>query len=107
MYEYQVLVTNVVDGDTIDVDIDLGFTIHYAQRIRIYGLNTPERGSAGWAEATAFVRNLLTGQMVTAHTVKPHEKYGRWLASLDYNGQDVAEAIIAAGLGVAYYGGAR
>ena len=43
MYEYNCKVRRVVDGDTVDVDIDCGFGIVYAnQRIRLYGIDTPE-----------------------------------------------------------------
>ena len=43
MYIYRVKkITNVVDGDTIDVDIDLGFNISYSQRVRLAGIDTPE-----------------------------------------------------------------
>jgi micrococcal nuclease len=43
MYEYNIKkVTKVVDGDTIDVDIDLGFNISFAQRVRLAGIDTPE-----------------------------------------------------------------
>jgi micrococcal nuclease len=43
MYEYRVKkVTGVVDGDTIDVELDLGFNISYSQRVRLAGIDTPE-----------------------------------------------------------------
>ena len=43
MYEYKVKVVKVIDGDTIDVDIDLGFnTVLTKRRIRLYGIDTPE-----------------------------------------------------------------
>ena len=42
MYEYNAKVTHVVDGDTMDLAIDLGFDIVYNSRIRLYGINTPE-----------------------------------------------------------------
>ena len=43
MYEYHVKkVHKVVDGDTIDVDIDLGFNVSYFQRVRLAGIDTPE-----------------------------------------------------------------
>ena len=43
MYEYHVKsITNVVDGDTIDVDIDLGFDISFSSRVRLAGIDTPE-----------------------------------------------------------------
>ena len=43
MYEYKAIVVKVVDGDTVDVDIDLGFNVWLKkQRIRLYGIDTPE-----------------------------------------------------------------
>ena len=43
MYEYNVKITKVVDGDTVDVDIDLGFGMTYKkQRVRLMGIDTPE-----------------------------------------------------------------
>jgi endonuclease YncB( thermonuclease family) len=42
MYEYSCEVKRVVDGDTVDVVIDLGFDIHFATRVRLYGMDTPE-----------------------------------------------------------------
>ena len=41
-YEFQVRITNVVDGDTVDALIDIGFKIKYDERIRLLGLDTPE-----------------------------------------------------------------
>lgn len=108
MFEYQAAAVNVVDGDTLDVTIDLGFHLAFEQRIRLYGINTPERGQPGWAEATTMLRDLVAGAGLVARTVKPHDKYGRWLASLRTDAcPDVAQAIIEAGLGVPYFGGVR
>ena len=51
MYEYRVKkVTGVVDGDTIDVELDLGFNISYSQRVRLAGIDTPESRTADKAE---------------------------------------------------------
>jgi micrococcal nuclease len=42
MYQYKAIITKVVDGDTVDVDIDLGFEVWLRnQRIRLYGIDTP------------------------------------------------------------------
>ena len=43
MYEYKAVITNVVDGDTFDMDIDLGFHIHIHERVRLLGVDTPEK----------------------------------------------------------------
>lgn len=51
MYEYHVKkVTNVVDGDTIDVEIDLGFDISFSSRVRLAGIDTPESRTKDLAE---------------------------------------------------------
>ena len=42
MYEYRCEVTRVVDGDTVDAIIDLGFDVSYKSRVRLYGIDTPE-----------------------------------------------------------------
>ena len=86
MYQYAVTVIHIVDGDTCDVTIDLGFRITFEQRIRLYGIDTPERGQPGYAEAAAMLHELTIGSpfpaQIIARTVKPADKYGRWLASL-------------------------
>ena len=50
MYEYAAKVERVVDGDTIDVTLDLGFSIQYQARIRLLGINTPESRTRDKAE---------------------------------------------------------
>ena len=42
MFEYRVKITRVVDGDTVDAELDLGFNIIYKERIRLMGIDTPE-----------------------------------------------------------------
>ena len=42
MYEYSAKIRRVVDGDTVDITLDLGFDILYNNRIRLYGIDTPE-----------------------------------------------------------------
>lgn len=108
MFEYAATVINVVDGDTLDVTIDLGFRMTTVQRIRLYGLDTPERGTENYAEAKSMLTHLVVGKPVIARTVKPADKYGRWLASLHTpECDDVAEAIIAAGYAKPYFGGTK
>ena len=49
-YEFPVTITRVVDGDTVDAMIDIGFKIKYAERIRLLGLDTPESRTSNKAE---------------------------------------------------------
>lgn len=101
MFQYQAQVVRVVDGDTIYLDIDLGFFIRMTISVRLYGVNTPElRGEtrAAGLQAKAYVATALpVGSTVVAKTYKA-EKYGRYLADIYYlPGCADREAIIANG----------
>ncbi|NBR22539.1 MAG: nuclease [Micrococcales bacterium] len=116
MYEYRVKkVTGVVDGDTIDVDIDLGFNISYSQRVRLAGIDTPEsrttdkKEKALGLEVKQRLKDILaTASVVVIRTQKPDstEKYGRVLGWLFVDGAEksVNEALIADGYAWGYMG---
>jgi len=89
LYEYKAKATDVYDGDTITVDIDLGFGIWMRrQKIRLRGIDAPEvRGLEKEAglKSRDRVRELILGALVTLRTYKDSkEKYGRWLAEVYY-----------------------
>jgi micrococcal nuclease len=84
MYNYRAQVANVVDGDTLDLNIDLGLEVHVQTRVRLAGLNAPERGTPEGTAATLFVK-MWTAEVangdVRITTVKDRkEKFGRYLA---------------------------
>jgi len=80
-------VTRVVDGDTIDAELDLGFHVKVNLRFRILDLDTPEMRSRSLDErkhaheATDYAEKILLGKVVK---IKSHKtgKYGRWLADI-------------------------
>ena len=84
---YRGKILRVVDGDTVDLDIDLGFYTHTKVRCRLKGVNTPERGHEDWAKATSVLTNLLNEQQDEEGYViietKKTGKYGRWLVWID------------------------
>lgn len=87
MYEYKAKVIKIVDGDTIDFDIDLGFHMTARIRTRLLGINTPEiRGKEReeGLRSKAFVVETLDKAVDVR--VKTHKtgKYGRWLADILY-----------------------
>ena len=60
MYTYRARLVRCVDGDTIDVEIDLGFYLKANVRCRLTGVDTPERGHANFSEATAVLAGLVS-----------------------------------------------
>lgn len=116
-YVYVAKVNRVVDGDTLEVLIDLGFKIGLMEMVRIYGINTPELHSQDPSErlraqaARADAQSILdmVGGSVTIRSHKGGaEKYGRWLAEVFLpNGQSLGNLLIEHGHAVAYDGGKR
>jgi micrococcal nuclease len=119
MYEYNSIIRYVVDGDTVDVDIDLGFGVWLRdQRIRLYGIDTPESRTRDLTEklfgfaAKDFVKNYLpvgSKQILKTFIGKDGEdmrgKFGRILGDFFINdGNMLVETMIKEGYGVAYNG---
>ena len=89
MYEYRAKVDRVVDGDTVDFIVDLGFKISFKIRTRLAGVNTPERGKTDFKKATVMLENLLLahadedGYNIIQTDKDKTGKYGRWLVIID------------------------
>ena len=109
MFEYRVKqVTKIVDGDTIDVDIDLGFSISYSQRLRLAGIDTPESRTTDRLEKTLGLESkeylkskFKDSKDIVVKTEKPDstEKYGRILGwiYIDGNTKSINEQMIEDG----------
>ena len=116
MYEYHVKkVNNVVDGDTIDVEIDLGFDISFSSRVRLAGIDTPESRTTNKAEkvlgleAKEYVKSKIKDAkdvVIKTEKVDSSEKYGRILGWLFLDGSKVSvnEQMIADGYAWGYLG---
>jgi len=116
MYEYRVKrVVNVVDGDTFDAEIDLGFSIAYSQRIRLAGIDTPESRTKDKAEkalgleSKEFLKKAISSAKdVVIKTEKPDssEKYGRVLGwvFLDGSAKSINQIMIDEGYAWDYLG---
>jgi len=113
MYEYKCKVTRVVDGDTIDALIDLGFDVKYQSRVRLYGIDTPESRTRDKDEkargkmASAFLKDSINnGKTVVLQTKLSDSrgKFGRVLASVVVDEVDINQAMIENHLAVAYHG---
>jgi micrococcal nuclease len=116
MFEYYVKkVTKVVDGDTIDVDIDLGFDISFSSRVRLAGIDTPESRTrdkmekALGLEAKAYLKSQIDSAktiVIKTEKMNSSEKYGRILGWLFLDGSEASmnEKMIADGYAWGYLG---
>lgn len=95
------LCINVIDGDTIDVEIDVGFDFKTQQRLRLYGIDTPERNEPGYGEAKQFVIDQVYLEPVQIVTYKK-DSFGRWLSTVFINGENLNDRLLAEGLAVEY-----
>lgn len=105
MYEYKATILKVIDGDTVDVAIDLGLRIFTQQRIRLYGINAPEmRTPEGPAAKKRLAELLPIGAEVVLRTRKDKlEKYGRYLGIfIDADGHEVNQRMVQEGLASPY-----
>ena len=121
--EYDVRVVKVVDGDTVDVDIDLGFGVTLTdERVRVMGIDTPESRTRDKVEdlfgeaAKARLKELMKhgGKLITTEDRKGEDmkgKFGRILGDfkVDYNGEmkRVTEIMEMEGHCVPYFGGSK
>lgn len=102
-YTYTAHVISVYDGDTIRVDIDLGFGVWlHNQTLRLYGINAPEvRGKerpAGLRTRDAL-RAKINGKQIKIRTHKDKKgKYGRWLADVFFDSEHLNTWLIVEGL---------
>lgn len=106
MYNYMAKVVKVVDGDTIDVEIDLGFDIWHKIRLRLAHIDAYEKSTDIGKEAAEFLKVLLEGFFVEIYTEKT-DKYGRYLATVVLNGVNLNDQLISKGYAVPYEGGKR
>lgn len=112
LYEH-VEVIRVIDGDTVELRIDLGNRCWWQEHFRLYGIDTPEMHGetkqAGEA-AAGRLRELLANGVILAETLRP-DKFGRTLVRLsvmrDGWPENVASRLISDGHGVAYFGGKK
>ena len=119
MWTYRCKLRKVVDGDTVDVDIDLGFGIwQMNERVRIMGIDTPESRTRDKIEkkfglaAKAKLKSLLGKTTVLKTTINKKGvdmkgKFGRVLGDFLQNDKSVAKIMCETGHAVAYFGGAK
>lgn len=116
-YIYKIKVTRVVDGDTIDAEIDLGFDLKLNKRIRLYGINTPETRTRDKEEkkrglaAKKFLQQIVDEQEGVLFLKSLDQgKFGRCIGVLferDFDDQSINDVLVQEGHAVEYFGGKR
>ena len=98
MFEYKVKLIKVIDGDTVDLEVDLGFGMKFQERFRLYGINAPETRTRNKEEKTkgmktkAWLRDLLNNNpdslFIRTHKDKKG-KFGRYLCEIFYGKKQI------------------
>ncbi|HXF85300.1 MAG TPA: thermonuclease family protein [Anaerolineales bacterium] len=118
MYEYKAIVLEVIDGDTLTLDVDAGFYLHYHVRVRLARINAPETvefSARGVSDpAKEFVLSRCGPGTVVVARISKADKFGRWLAEILYlpgsqsvdeirtRGKNLSDDLLAAGLAKLY-----
>jgi micrococcal nuclease len=122
MYQYKAKLIRVVDGDTVDAMIDCGFSTFKKERIRLYGINTPESRTRDKAEkkrglaAKARLKEMIKegkNEFIVETSIDKKGKYGRLLGTL-YRDNDFGKLatcynrmLLEEGHAVEYFGGKK
>mgnify|MGYP001432904226 FL=1 len=113
MYEYSCKVKRVVDGDTVDVMLDLGFDILYNCRVRLFGIDTPESRTRNLDEkargkmASAFLKEAIdngTKVVIQTKLKDSRGKFGRVLGNVVVDGKNINQSMIENYHAAAYFG---
>jgi len=120
MYQYKADIIRCIDGDTVEARLDLGMHTHRVEKLRLSGIDAPEKYQKGGHLATGWLEIMLRGntkdfQQIYIQTEK-QDKYGRWLAWLYLTelelkrpgyGDSLNVKMVNAGLARFYSGGKR
>lgn len=118
MYTYKAKLMRVVDGDTVDAEIDLGFGVFMKQRIRLYGIDTPESRTRDLEEkerglaAKARLSELLGKEFIVETILNKRGKFGRILGTLHVTQEDgtkmnINQQLVNEGHAKEYFGGTK
>lgn len=110
MYQYNATVLKIVDGDTLDVNIDCGFNIHIIERVRLYGINAyesrtsnPEEKVKGLAAKKFTEEHIPVNSKVLLNSKKyDRDKYGRVLAEIILGDFNLNEQLLKNGHAVVF-----
>ena len=113
MYEYKCTIDRVVDGDTVDATLDLGFSVLYKSRVRLFGIDTPESRTRNKDEkargklAAKFLGNAIEKAdtvIIRTELRDSRGKFGRVLGTIVCDGVDINNAMVENYMAAKYFG---
>jgi micrococcal nuclease len=110
-YTYRAAIIRVLDGDTIEAEVSLGFDVMVRTKFRLYGIDTPEKTSKDAIvkslanQASDYTKSFI-GKDVTIESLGK-DKYGRWLAIVHIETLNLNEELINRGLAKSYIGNSK
>lgn len=108
LYNYKATVERIIDGDTIEFTIDVGFKTYMRMNMRLAGIDAPEIKTQEGKDAKKWLSEQLPiGHEVLLNVYRTADKYGRYLAIVTYNGIEINNLLIKSGHAVEYHGGKR
>lgn len=109
MFEYNAICTRVIDGDTIDARVDLGFSVWFDCRVRLMGIDAPETRTKNLKEKQAGFKTKAFLEAIMddcdhKFVLKSHGvgKFGRCLGTIYVDGENINERLLAEGLAEVY-----
>lgn len=82
MFDFAARLVRVIDGDTVVMEVDVGFRLKATQRIRLANIDTPERTEPGWREATLGTITWFAEHRALRVTTYVEDTFGRWVADV-------------------------
>ena len=104
---YSCTAVRVIDGDTIEAEVDLWFKVHATVTFRLKGINAPEKVTQAGKDARAFLAARVAAAktlVVVSSKGNAHEKYGRYLCDLILDDASMSDVLVATGHAVVWDG---
>lgn len=102
-YTYKVVACRVVDGDTVEATVDVGFHTHVTEQFRLARINAPEMTTAEGKAARDALIARVAGQPLSVTSTKT-EKWRRWLGELYAGDENLNDWLVASGHAAVYHG---
>jgi endonuclease YncB( thermonuclease family) len=96
-YRYAARLHRVIDGDTYELVVDLGFTVRVIVPIRLRGWNCPERNTEAGQLALRYAEAVLSKAEIAIESFKGRQSFARWVADVYVDGRDVGDLLEGAG----------